>query len=389
MPHDADYLADIRTGGRELARLSRLYEFPGFVKKASLETTAPARPSSFADPVRGQFPCHTAAATWLSALYFREKQAEFHPKDRAQIGERLDRFVKYHGIGAAVNSMRTRWDELHKTAEEQLPDSAYAWVWEGEDGRKERRLKLSSAMEVKVAAEWLAEHRDRIPFRDRNTIAIKILEKQSHFGASVGNLQGFLETQAGRGVPDPQEVVAMIRQRADLARDPAVKDAVTKLAAVVRSTPERALMPEQLVKLAETVDDIDRGLGLVGKYGELLRRPEEVIFGVLYSKAAEEAGASVQLANGSVFAKESLAHLKLEDLDALFGADFTARVTDGFGVDIEKCAAEVEQLEDAEAALVESLLRDCGASPAYKAAAAPARFTTAQFHRLAAAYTGE
>src|SRR4051812_16296814 len=79
-----DHVAD--KNGVELIRLAKQYEFPTFVKQANLDQTLnPGKlPASiYADPRPGreQFPCDTAASTWLSTLYFTEKRAEFHPKD--------------------------------------------------------------------------------------------------------------------------------------------------------------------------------------------------------------------------------------------------------------------------------------------------------------------
>ena len=85
----------------ELARLSKLYTFPDFVKQADIsQTMNPENPAvtTYADPVRQKFACHTAAATWLSSLYFHEKKAEYHPKDRNRIEQRLQHYVDYWRI---------------------------------------------------------------------------------------------------------------------------------------------------------------------------------------------------------------------------------------------------------------------------------------------------
>ena len=65
------------TSREELARMVKLYEFPPFVKQANLDFTMNPENiaiNTYADPVRQKFACHTAAATWMSSLYFHEKK---------------------------------------------------------------------------------------------------------------------------------------------------------------------------------------------------------------------------------------------------------------------------------------------------------------------------
>jgi hypothetical protein len=406
MPSMMDHVAD--KNGVELVRLSGLYTFPDFVKQADLGQTLGQRrlPAHlYADPVRQQFPCDTAASTWLSALYFTEKRAEFHPKDQALIQKRVDGYASYWRIKAAVDSVKARWQELHKTAEEQLPDRDFAYVWAGDDGRKERHLRLTNAMEVKAAAEYVEEYRDRFPFSARHAMARKILEKAAHFGAAVGANREFLERQAGWGVCDPAEVVKMVEDRAMLVpagrgvtvkfasdgkeeRSEGLREHFLKMAAVIRASPRRALLPEMLVKLAETVDALDRQLGLVGKYSEGLPRPEDVIFKATFSKTAGEMTRVVPTTSGKVYEKSALKKLALDDLTAMFGREFSDRVKTPLGeIDPEKMAEEVATLPRPDAELLDGLLSDNGVRPLLtKAASAHQGFTREEMNAWAAAY---
>lgn len=359
-----DQLAD--KGGADLYRFSKLYDFPDFVKSASMPEALQDGPhhTAFADPVSRQFPCDDRASTWLSALYFEEKQAELAPADRARVKAAIDRHAAYFRVAADVRAMRARHAGLNKSADDDRPDSDYAVVWTGADGTRERSYRLSSAAEVKAAADWLLANRDRMAFADRHAIALKVLEKQAAFGASLGGeAQEALERAAGRGVCDPEKVAAMIEVRAHMSRNEALRDQVVKLAECVRTQPREALSPENMVKLAETVDVVDDGLRVAGKYTDMIPRPEDVIFEVTFGKAAEAVEAHVPTTSGSVYAKADFAKLSAADVRDVFGDDFAERVSTPLGVDPEKMAEEAGTLPLPDAETLDGLLSDRGVYP--------------------------
>lgn len=392
MPSKMDQVADFASGGVELFRLRKLYQFPDFVKSASVDKNfqidSTMSPSIFADPVRKQFPCHTKASAWLSYLFYQEKRAEFHPKDRAKIEERFDAQGKYWSLGDEYKRIKTAHDALHKEADAVLPDSAYAYVWVAENGTKDRKLPMRSAAEVKHAADWLHQYCDRIAFSDRNTIATRILTKAASFGASLGDKSEFLERQAGRGVCSPAEVVSMIEDRAKLATDVTLRAHFMKLASVVRDTPRQALTPDMMIKLAGTIDTLDRGMNLVGKYSPGLPRAEDVLFKATFTKVASERAHLVPTTSGKVYDKQGFQKLALADVEALFGTDFADRVKDRTGsVDPEKMAEEVATLPRPDAELLDGLLSDNGISPMLtKAASARLGFNTQEQEAMAASY---
>lgn len=395
MPSKMDHIADIAAGGVELHRLAKIYDFPDFVKSAGVEVnlapSAKISVTAYADPPRSQFPCHTKASTWLSYLYFQEKRGEFHPSDREQIERRFKGYIKYYAIKAACDAVKQRWTDLHKTAEEQLPDSAYAYVWVGDNGVKDRRLPLRNAVEVKVAADYLLQHRDTVPLSDRRTMAVRILEKAAAYGAAIGERIEFLEQQAGRGVCDPREVVAMLRERALLVPETLVKtsedgtqvaslrDHFNLLADTVEKQTRQALHPSMLEKLANTVDQLDRTMNLSSKYARGLVRPEEVIFRATFAKAASELQHNVSTTSGRVYERAAFKKLAATDLRALFGDDFAKRVTTVLGeVDAEKMAEEVATLPRPDAELLDSLLSDNGIAPIMRKAASAGQGLTKQ-----------
>ena len=354
------------TNREELARMVKLYEIPDFVKQANLDFTMNPESiaiNSYADPVRQKFACHTAAATWVSGMYFHEKKAEYHPKDRQRIESRLENYVDYWRIRPAYDVLVKQANDL---ISQELPDSSYAYVWVDDRGGKERYLPLNSSMNIKAAAEWLHRYQDRLPFSDRNVIAKKILEKAGNTGTNLGEQLGeHTEKQAGHGIPDPDEVISMIKQRANLATKATHKEEILKLASAVENHARIALQPTELVKLAETIDIIDSALHIKGKYTDNIQRPEDVIFKVTFTKAASEQAELCTLQTGSVYNKNQLAKLAKDDVESLFGSDFANEVCTGLEIDSEKMAEIAHTLPTPDAELLEHLLSEAGQNPAF------------------------
>lgn len=388
MTSTLDHVAD--SNGVELHRLFQLYDIPGFVKKASRSESFPAKPlahSVYADEMDRQFPCHNAASTYLSALFFQEKRAELHPTPAARIEQRLDKNVEYWGIKGAVDEMRARHNEMTKNSDDQLHDDDFAFVWKDDVG-KHRSLRIKNAMETKVAAEWLFTYRDRLPFSDRNVIATKILEKAARYGAGLGDHEDFIHKQAGWGICKPEEVVTMLINRAKLAKQANHREGILKLAETVRTSPSTVLRPDQLIKLATTVDIVDRALNLVGRYTDTIPRPEDVIFKLSYKEAQATVNDLCALTSGTTYSKNDLAHIKLGDVQGLFGAEFANDVSTGLNkVDPEKMAEMVATMPRDDAELFDKLAKEAGITPiTIKAASTPQRRPAAAVAAAAAGY---
>ena len=365
MPRNIDHIAD--NNGVELYRLSLVHSLPEFVKKASPESVYDVKgvaSSNYADVINRQFPCHTPQSTWLSAAFFFDKKAEFNPKDQRRIEDRIEKFAAHWGIRKDINAVRVRASDLEKAASDDLPDSSYAWVWVDENGFKDRRLPLRNAIEVKTASDWLHQYRDSFTFADRNRMATKILEKVAEFGVAVGDKLDFLEKQAGRGVCNPKEVHAMIQDRIKLANDEKHKHILNSLSDAVLNTPKMALTGNQLVKLANVIDTTDRALGLTKGYGNMLQRPEDVIFKVTFTKTAAELNDHVSTTSGRMYNKGDFSKVALDDLKSLFGDEFADRVRTGMEVDAEKLAEEIATLPRPDAEMFDSLMSEAGIKPA-------------------------
>jgi len=368
-----DHVSDVN--GAELHRLSKLYTFPDFVKSAEYEVNwkpTQLAATAYGDPRTRQFPCHSSASTWLSHLYFNEKQAELAPKNAARIKERLDGFARYWGVTDSVHQIKVAYDEMHKDADSKLPDSSFAYVWTGDNGHKTRHMRMVNAMEVKTAAEWLQKHRDRILFSDRHTIAGKIMQKAAEFGASLGDAEQFVHRQAGRGICNPAEVEDMLRGRARLAKTAEMRDGLLKMAETVKTKPAAALGPQMLVKIATTVDMFDRSVELLTKYSEIIPRADDVVFRLTIKEAKDGRADACAMTSGTIYDRTQFKQIKLADVQALFGDDFADEVSLGLSVDPVKMAELASTLPRGDAEDFDRFMNESGIEPIQtKAASMP------------------
>jgi hypothetical protein len=366
------------TARTELVKIAREHELPAYVRNADInQVMSPAdRPLSvYADPGHKKYACDTAAATWLSAAYFHTNRDHYAPKQQQAITSRLEKFANYHGIRPDYDSIVTK--SMEKKASVELHDKDYAFVCVHDDGFKERFYPLTTNAQVKQAADWLYSNRDRIPFAEKNVIGNKILSKSAMFPGSLdSDSLMFIEKMAGRGVPDPTELNQAIQQRATLAQNAEMRDQLTKMAKVIKDTPHVALQVSELVKLATVLDEADYALRLKDQYGSILKRPEDVVFAVTFTKAAQDVASLCELQTGNVYTKEQLSKLSRDDVLSVFGENFVDDVSTGLELDTEKLAAVAHTLPRPDAEVLERLLMEVGQHPALHTPKSAAVFGT-------------
>lgn len=361
-----DFPAD--RNGAELVKLAADHELPAYVKAAdyaALRDAADTLPDRvFADPVGRRYPCDSPAATWLSAAYYYTKKAGVHPKARPLVEQRLDAYARHWGVTADVAAVRDKAAALDAAEDAPPPDEDFALVVKAAGGgTAARSLPLTTAVEVKEAAEALLGRRDELRYAVRREAATRILEKAAALGAGLGaRADEALERTAGRGVAEPAKVVDFLRKRAAASPDPVVRERYTGLASAVARS-RNFCNPDNLAKLAEVVDQADRCEGLHRGYGDSLRRPEDVLFETPFTKAASELAGRVALTTGIVYDRDRLEKVSAEDLRSLFGDEFVRGVSTPFGLDAEKLAEVLPTLPRPDAELFEAAMAEAGLHP--------------------------
>jgi hypothetical protein len=209
------------TNGQTLYRLAKIYGTPEFVKKASSADVygdEELKNHQFADPAYRRFPCHTAAATYVSAMFLLEKQASTDYYDIVK--NRLDEFAFYHGIKDQVDALFAK-EAAPVDSVDGLPDDSFALVLspdESPSGNSERHYPLRNAVEVRKAAAWLQKFNGELPLKFRTKIAGKVLVKADEYSANLGELEEYLQKQAGMGACASEDAARMLFDRARLLK---------------------------------------------------------------------------------------------------------------------------------------------------------------------------
>ena len=384
-----DHTRDI--SGRETHRMLSLYPAPDFVKSANHERLHgdPGKLARhlYAEPRQKLYPCHTAPATWMSALWFNEKRAQFDEKTASAIEERITAAASYFGIAGLVGEMREKVASAISHDLNSLPDEDFAIVWRSESGAVERHWPLRNATEVKFASAHFKRYRDEFVFADRCKIANKILDKALAYGADISPAEGCLDTAAGRGVCAVKVAAELLRERAKLTKrsHAELSQEIEKLAQLLEANPLEAAREECRFKVAGIVDQFDRDTKLQRLYDEGgLDRPEDVLFAVTEKVARDFMSGHVETTTGNVYALADLEKLAVEDIRAVMGDDFADAVSAG-GVytDRDKLAAIVPTLDRGMATTLDRLMQEKKAYPVATNAAEDALLDDEMIYDLA------
>jgi hypothetical protein len=378
--------------GTERHRLVSLYEPPAFVKLAGAKPLGDAALPDhvYADQPHRKYPCHNAAATWTSALFFFDKRAALSPARAQAIETRLLQAADYFNIRHDVDVLQQKVAAANTYNLQQLPDSAFALVWD-DQGSKERHYPLRNAAEVKTAADWFLQHRTAFHFTDRQQIASRILEKAAAFSADVPlETSEVLSRTAGYGYCPASDVIDMLQVRSQLAKrsKPGLSQELQKLASLVAETGLDVRDAGTRCKLAEVVDMFDHQTHLTQMYDDGgLDRPEDVLFQVTEKVASDFVTDHVQLTSGTIYEKAALAGCDREVVTQWLGDEFAEAISSAGDLDTEKLAAILPTLPRPDAELFDQMATSCGVTPYARDKAASGGLTLDTLREWAQLYT--
>ncbi len=373
-------------------RLTELYPPPAFVKNANHEQlygdaeTLP--PHIYADATRRVYPCHTKAATWMSALFFATHHQNLPEPAVASVRDRLVKSATHWKIQADVDALWAKVAADKADGMSQLADSDFAFVWATTDGRKERHYPLRNALEVKAASAWFGKYHGEFTFADKHTVAGKILQKAAAFGAGIEN-EELLDRCAGFGYCAATTAAEAWEKRAQLVKRqfPDYSEQAAGIAVSLRNGTFEVRDQGLRIKLATLLDEFDRHTQLAKLYDAGgLDRPEDALFCITEKVASQFLTEHIQTTNGAVYEKAALASLSIDNVRQWMGDEFSNAVG-GVMLDTTKLAEIVPTLPRGDAEMFERMASANGVRVfAREKAAAAKGLTPFQLLELASSY---
>ena len=206
------------------------------------EKNAQRSDEAFAWRDRRLFPIDTCEQAILSRLYM-EKQAHIPDSVKVQCDKALD----IYGV---------KLDLTVKTASEPEPQ-----------GR--------SATEVRQTADALVANNRVLGVEEKAKLAAALVKEAVDLGVPLPSL---VLRSAGTTMMDSARLKDWIEARKEATEDPLMKEAFEKLAAVVDTQPALVGERNELLKLADTLAELDQAAGLERHYGKRLPDPLESVF---------------------------------------------------------------------------------------------------------------
>lgn len=285
-------------------------EIEPLVKQASIDSDEiDSLPnSSFAWESRRLFPIHSPADAALSLLYLEKNAEEIPDYVRENIDKALD-----------IYDVKVPEITVEKTA--SAPEPYYLLP-------DRERWNVSSPDTIKLAENALNSRVSELGFIEKTAAAVRLVNRAQEYGESVDypTLQ-----KAGMVASDLNITRDWLFARAEASDTH--RDAFVKLAASLDALEPLCYDRYALIKLANTIDALDKEAKLEYRYNRTIPDPVETVFNTakLAEKTVELGGKSVPLSK--------LAGIPLEYYSDVFGDEILPEITDAGGqLDLEKAA---------------------------------------------------
>lgn len=315
--------------GTEFHKIKQTYNVPPFVKSANQRDLRPeGTPEELyrvcADPVNLTYPCHTKAATWLSAAFLAEDYEKLPQHYRTYVGNRIEKFAKFFGIENEIQDLVAERTQTVKqaSASAAIPSDWYAVEMES-DGQKQYAGAMIDQNGVRKAAQWLLQNRNAMPLHQCSGIAQRIYKRAASLGMEEAPEREKLEQIIGFGFNDNDRISQALVKRAELGRsvDPELSNTLVQMAQIFQQDPPE-IGSAVMYKTACFIDEFDHrtGLSAMRSRGEL-PLPEEVIYRHTLRSMEKYAASNLKLQNGSIYSLDSISRLDRDSFEGRFGSD--------------------------------------------------------------------
>ncbi|GIW59006.1 MAG: hypothetical protein KatS3mg087_0072 [Patescibacteria group bacterium] len=178
--------------------------------------------------------------------------------------------------------------------------------------------------ELVKAAQWFVTYRTRMPYETRRQLAFKLIKAAQKIGPIPNEYREAIEKSAGMGVSTMERIREQIKLRIQLATERGHDKAANQLrkleSAVAKDTEETFYRDGKAVKLASTIDNIDK-LVRNKPYKNGLLLAEDFIFAVPKSVVEQQFDLIENVKTGNYYRKDDVKILDPVLLRAYLGDD--------------------------------------------------------------------
>lgn len=260
--------------------------------------------SSFAWPEERRFALHTPEHAALSSVY---AHGENLPAD---VRARIEKAAELHEVPA--------YEQEKVAAEPELADDFASYLI------PQRRFgKIETAHHVKEAEEFFVNNYKKLDLMTRANAAATLVKQAHTHGVK---LKPSLYKHAGLTQTNPKVMGEWLEVRSNLSKEASHRQAFTKLAAFVQDRKSFAKASRSdLIKLAETISELDEKADLVRRYDRDL--PDALLTVFNTTKTAEE---TLRLA-GKEVPVSKLCNFDPKDYGEALGQDIVDEISDKSG----------------------------------------------------------
>lgn len=230
-------------------------------------------------------------------------------------------------------------------------------------------LPLRNPKEIKAAATWLINYRDRLNYSERRQAASKILKQASNQNAYIPDEDlNLLYRIAGLGAGQMDRIKGAITKRADLVKrrgQEKLAKSLESMAEVLEDVQFEDFYKNKMdVKVAEELDICDKITGIVHQYGRLLNPPEDDIYAVT-QRDIEEFDRNVvkNTKTGNYYLKQDICRLDQEILKDTLGREILGSIKIGHVLDTEALQHWLDDTSKRTAELFDEIARVSGITP--------------------------
>ena len=262
--------------GAILGLLNEIKPLPDFVKKAELYAKDEVGSDHlFAYPEKRKFPIYDSASTYTSMGYFLLTKHNMSPQEAQYVQKNLVKAAAYWGIQREIKDLVDKVTNYIKKTNAITKAPNYALP-------EKKAYYIEHPTDVYEAETRFEKEAQQYPLAERIKIAKHIFNKALNFGVPV-KARVVIKLAAVKPIVDPLKASTNIMARAVvLPNNNLLRQVFVKLASAITELPKeihsQSEPPESLIKVAETLEKLDKIHNLDRHYGKYFLDPVNSIF---------------------------------------------------------------------------------------------------------------